>query len=52
MTSKTSPGGDIYRRGRALHDIHIQTPPEVWREYRENGYTIEQALNEELSYAE
>jgi plasmid maintenance system antidote protein VapI len=30
--------------------LRLQTPPEVWQEYRANGYTYEQAMNEELSY--
>lgn len=30
--------------------LRLQTPPSIWKEYRDNGYTYEQAMNEEISY--
>jgi hypothetical protein len=32
-------------------DILLQTPPEVWKEYKANGYTIQEAIGMERSYA-
>lgn len=32
-------------------DLFTQTPREVWDEYRANGYTMAQAIREEMSYA-
>lgn len=33
-------------------ELFLATPREVWKAYFENGYTLIQAINEELSYAE
>lgn len=33
------------------NDLLLQTPQSVWREYKANGYTLAQAIAEELSYA-
>lgn len=33
------------------NDLLLQTPQSVWKMYRENGYTLAEAMREELSYA-
>ena len=33
-------------------DLLRQTPKEVWQDYIANGYTLRQAVAEELSYGE
>lgn len=42
---------ELMRRNLSLQFwLRLQTPPDVWKEYRANGYTYEQAMNEEISY--
>jgi hypothetical protein len=42
---------DTYRKHYEQSDILLQTPQSVWQMYKANGYTLEQAIREELSYA-
>jgi hypothetical protein len=44
-------GQEIKRKFYEQNDILLQTPQSVWKMYRENGYTIAEAIKEELSYA-
>lgn len=48
----TTPLRNIYADAKAREIIIQATPPEVWKEYLENGYTLVEAANEELSCAE
>lgn len=47
MNERNQPG--IYA---ARMELFKATPPKVWREYFDNGYTWAKAVDEELSYAE
>jgi len=42
---------DEPRKPYEQSDLLLQTPPSVWELYRENGYTLAQAMREELSCA-
>lgn len=38
------------RKPYEQNDLLLQTPQSVWKMYRENGYTLSEAMREELSY--
>jgi hypothetical protein len=47
-----APYRNIYAMATARSAILEATPKEVWKEYLENGYSLIEAADEELSYAE
>ena len=46
-----SCGQEIKKLWYQQSDLLLQTPQSVWRLYKENGYTLVEAMKEELSYA-
>lgn len=44
--------GVSYVSMSVVPDILDQTPKTVWQEYLANGYTLRQAMAEELSYGD
>ena len=48
--TETTPAGQRYRDARWKAELLKATPPEVWQQYRESGYTLDEALAQEVAY--